>query len=102
MRFFDISSPVTGLNHHMMRITRVLRLVFLSLFMFLLGGCAHPYVLKMQNGTRVTSISKPKLDHGYYVFKDNQGRERRVPAGRVREMEPASMAEEEKPQFSIS
>ena len=68
----------------------------------LLNGCAHPYVLKLQNGTRITTPSKPKLDHGFYVYKDAKGELRKIPAGRVREMEPASMAESEKDQFKIS
>jgi len=56
----------------------------------------------MQNGTRITTTNKPKLERGYYVFKDSSGRKMQIPAGRVREIEPTSMAEEEKPQFSVS
>jgi hypothetical protein len=74
----------------------------LLLLTLALTGCAHPYVLKLQNGTRVTTKNKPKLDHGFYVFKDAKGLEARIPQGRVREMEPASMAGNEKDQFKIS
>ncbi len=74
----------------------------LLLASLMLAGCAHPYVIKRQNGTRITTSNKPKLDHGYYVFKDAQGRVSRIPAGSVRQIEPASMAEEEKSQFKIS
>jgi hypothetical protein len=66
------------------------------------GGCARSYVMKMQNGTRLTTSNKPKLDRGYYVFKDSSGRKMQIPAGRVREIEPASDAAEEKSQFSVS
>ena len=82
--------------------TRAIFSVALLLLALCLGGCAHPYVLKMQNGTRVTSKSKPKLDHGYYVFKDYKGQDMRIPQGRVRELEPASMAEQENDRFKIS
>jgi hypothetical protein len=70
--------------------------------MFLAGltGCAHQYVIKLSNGTKVTTASKPKLKHGYYVYKDAAGNEAKpIPQGRVVEIEPASMAEEEKDQF---
>ena len=76
--------------------------VFLLLGLLLLSGCSHSYVLKMQNGTRVTSKSKPKVDHGYYVFKDVKGQDRRIPVGRVSEVGPSSMSEEEKSPFTIS
>jgi len=72
------------------------------LLLVISSGCARSYVMKMQNGTRITTSTKPKMDRGYYVFKDSMGRKMQIPAGRVREIEPASMAQEEKPQFSIS
>ena len=65
----------------------------------LLTGCAHKYVIKMSNGIKLTTASKPKLRHGYYTFKDAAGNVNRVPESRVLEIEPASMAEEEKTQF---
>ena len=60
-----------------------------------LCGCASHYVVKLSNGVQITTASKPKLKDGAYHFKDAQGKERMVPAGRVQEIEPASMAEEE-------
>lgn len=81
---------------------RTVTALILTVVAALLGGCAHPYVLKLQNGTRIVTPGKPKLDHGYYVYKDAKGEVRKIPAGRVREMEPASMAESEKEQFKIS
>ena len=60
-----------------------------------LTGCAHHYVLKLNNGTEITTASKPKLKEGIYHFKDAKGEQHFVPAGRVREVAPASMAERE-------
>lgn len=64
-----------------------------------LAGCARNYVITMNNGRTVTSASKPKLVEGNYVFKDANGAPAYVPAGRVREIAPASMAETKQQQF---
>ena len=63
--------------------------------------------LRSANGLQLLQVSlgtssRAKLDHGFYVYKDAKGELRKIPAGRVREMEPASMAESEKDQFKIS
>jgi hypothetical protein len=64
-----------------------------------LTGCAHRYVMKLNNGMEITTASKPKLKEGVYQFKDAKGEEHFVPLTRVREVAPASMAErEDKPQ----
>lgn len=64
-----------------------------------LSGCAHHYVLKLNNGAQITTASKPRLKEGVYHFKDAKGEEHFVPVARVREIAPASMAEREnKPQ----
>ncbi len=60
-----------------------------------LCGCARHYVVKMSNGAQFTTSSKPKLKGNAYYFKDARGQERSVSAGRVREIQPASMAAEE-------
>ena len=60
------------------------------------GGCAHQYVLKLSNGMQVTSASKPRLKGAYYYYKDAQGNEVPIPQSRVMQIEPASMAAEEK------
>ena len=65
-----------------------------------LTGCAHQYVLKLNNGGEITAAGKPELKDGVFHFKDAKGEEHFVPASRVRELEPASLAEKEdrKPQ----
>ena len=60
-----------------------------------LTGCAHQYVLKLNNGAQVTTASKPKLKEGTYYFKDAKGEEHAVAATRVREVAPASVAKQE-------
>ena len=65
-----------------------------------LCGCASQYVLKLNNGMQVTSNGKPRLKDGYYYYKDAKGHKIPVPQGRVLQIEPASMAAEEK-KFSV-
>lgn len=60
-----------------------------------LTGCAHHYVIRLDNGTEITTASKPKLSEGAYSFKDAKGQEQFVAAGRVREVAPASVAARE-------
>jgi hypothetical protein len=60
-----------------------------------LTGCAHRYVIRLDNGTEITSASKPVLKEGSYSFKDAKGEEQFVGAGRVREVAPASVAAKE-------
>ena len=64
-----------------------------------LCGCARSYVVRLNNGLRITTASKPKLQHGYYVFKDAKGNVQQIPQGRVMEVAPASMAEDSDTQF---
>lgn len=65
-----------------------------------LTGCARQYVMKLGNGTKILTASKPKLSHGYYVFKDAAGNVNRISEGRVVEIQPTSMAEEDKNRFA--
>ena len=74
--------------------------LLLVLSLSVLCGCAHTYVITLDNGKRITTASKPKLEKGRYVFKDAKGRPLYVPKGRVREIAPASMMKEEKPMFN--
>lgn len=64
-----------------------------------LCGCSHNYVMRLNNGLRITTASKPKLKDGAFYYKDGLGRVNSIPAGRVREIAPASMAEEESGRF---
>jgi hypothetical protein len=58
----------------------------------LLAGCARHYVITLNSGARITTLGKPQLQQGRYVFKDVEGKPGVVAAGRVREIAPASMA----------
>ena len=60
-----------------------------------LTGCAHHYVMRLNNGAEITTASKPQLVEDTYRFKDARGQEHFVSAGRVREITPASMARRE-------
>ena len=60
-----------------------------------LTGCAHHYVMKLDNGSEITTASKPQLKEGTYSFRDAKGEEQFVAAGRVREVAPASVAAKE-------
>ena len=62
-------------------------LSMLVLATLLLCGCAHHYLITLNNGSQVTASTKPKLKQGYYFFKDAQGRDSYVAVGRVREIE---------------
>ena len=67
-----------------------------------LTGCAHHYVMKLNNGGQITTATKPKLKEGIYHFKDAKGEEHFVPVARVREIAPASLAaEENKPRQTL-
>jgi hypothetical protein len=66
--------------------------------LIVLTGCAHGYVIRLYSGTELVTASKPKLKDGVYQFKDAKGEEHFVPAGRVREVAPVSIAaREDKP-----
>jgi Bacterial protein of unknown function (DUF903) len=65
-----------------------------------LCGCAHTYVITLDNGRRITTASKPHRQNGRYVFKDAAGRTVFVSANQVREIAPASMVKEEKTMFN--
>ena len=70
---------------------------FLTLLIGLIAltGCAHHYVMRLNNGGEFTTATKPRLKDGTYHFKDAKGEEQLVPAFAVRELAPASMAERE-------
>jgi len=58
--------------------------------------------MKLNNGRQIVTASKPRLKGANYYYKDARGQVNSVPVGRVIEVLPASMAEEEKPRFRPS
>ena len=71
----------------------------IAAILIMLTGCASRYVITLSNGSQVVTAGKPKLVNGYYVGKDTRGNPVEVSAGRVREVAPASMVEDEKATF---
>lgn len=59
----------------------------------LFAGCARHYVITLNSGTQIGAQGKPELRGGSYFFKDANGRETSVAAGRVSQIETASSAE---------
>jgi hypothetical protein len=70
-------------------------ILLLLIGLIVLTGCAHSYVLRLTNGSQITTASKPHLKDGAYYFKDAKGEEQWVMAASVREVAPASVAEAE-------
>jgi hypothetical protein len=60
-----------------------------------LTGCAHYYIMRLNNGAEITTATKPKLKEGIYYFNDAKGEQHAVAAARVREIAPASVARKE-------
>lgn len=61
--------------------------------LLVLTGCARTYVITLNNGERIRTHGKPRLQNGYYYFKDTSGHDAEpVFTGRIREIAPASMA----------
>ena len=72
----------------------------LAVAALIVTGCAHRYVITLTNGNQIAAKSKPQLKNGEaYVYKDLQGKVATVPAGKVREIAPASMAKDQKGPF---
>ena len=59
--------------------------------LLLLTGCARNYVIVRSDFSRIYVNNRPKYKDGYYYYKDASGEQTRIPAGRVREVAPASM-----------
>jgi hypothetical protein len=73
----------------------IMKNLFLALLALSLCGCAHQYVMKLTNGMKISTPSKPQLRGSNYYFKDARGEEQAIPQSRVMEIEPESMAKEE-------
>ena len=56
----------------------------------LAGGCANRYQITLSNNNVITTSSKPRLNQEgtAYEFKDAQGKPSRIPAIKVKEIEP--------------
>lgn len=65
-------------------------LLLLGLTLF--TGCARNYVITLNNGTQLGAQGKPELKDGAYHFKDANGKDAAVAAGRVSQVETASSA----------
>ncbi len=70
-------------------------LVLLLVGLIAVTGCAHSYVLRLTNGSQITTATKPKLKDGAYYYKDAKGDEQAVMAASVSEIAPASVAKAE-------
>jgi hypothetical protein len=75
-----------------------------SVFIFfagllLLTGCAHGYVITLNNGDRIWTHGKPHQQGGVFVYKDLSGHQASVNALRVREIAPRSMVTDENAGF---
>jgi hypothetical protein len=63
-----------------------------------LGGCAHQYLMKLNDGDQIISASKPKLQGTNYHFTDGTGAKYAIPKSRVVKIRAVSVVkEEEKP-----
>ena len=65
------------------------------------AGCATRYSLLLTNGEVVTAHGKPtyNAEQGRYYYKDVNGKLSYIPASKVREVAPASMADKGSEQF---
>jgi len=72
---------------------KALPFLSIALGLALLGtGCVRYYNITTNSGRIITSHGKPHYDkaNGVFVFKDVQDQERRIPAGSVAGISPAS------------
>ena len=60
------------------------------------SGCARHYVITTNNGSKITTNSRPKKKDGYYLYKDLQGNKTSIFAGRVAEIAPATNEKKKK------
>jgi hypothetical protein len=72
--------------------------VTLLVSLAVLCGCAHQYLIKLNNGDQIVSFSKPNLQESNYHFTDSTGVKHVLPQSRVVKIQTISVVtEEEKP-----
>lgn len=67
----------------------------LLLGLIALCGCARHYIITLNNGAQIVTSGKPHLKEDKWYYKDPSGKKAVVASGRVREVAPASMVQEE-------
>ena len=60
-----------------------------------LCGCAHQYLMRLNNGDQVVCLSKPKLREQNYYFTDSEGVAAAVPQSRVVKIETISIVKQD-------
>lgn len=80
-------------------VTFMKKILLTLAFVSVLTGCAHRYTITLSNRNQITALTKPRLEHGNYYFKDASGQDAYVPAGRVVEIAPESMTKQNKEPF---
>ena len=65
-----------------------MRIFLVTAIAVLLVGCSHRYKVTLTNGNTFTTSSKPKLNKEgtAYLYKDRNGKETWVSAGKVTEI----------------
>jgi hypothetical protein len=73
-----------------------LRLVA-TLLVCLVGlcGCVHEYLMKLSDGGRIISLSRPKLQGTNYLFTDQMGQGGVIPRSHVVKIQAVSLVKEE-------
>jgi hypothetical protein len=62
--------------------------LWLGVGLVLLGtGCAQRYVITTTTGASLSSKGRPRLEGGWYLYRDATGQEQRINAMRVRSIE---------------
>ena len=84
-----------GMGAHRIQLKLTLTLLLIQV---LLCGCAHQYLLKLNNGDQIFAFSKPKPQGDNYLFTDEGGVKHMIPQNRVVKIKPVWLVpEEEKP-----
>jgi hypothetical protein len=60
-----------------------------------LCGCAHQYLLSLDDGDQILSRNKPKRYGNLYQFMGNDGVEHVIPQARVTRIRPVTIPKEE-------